>query len=338
MALITVSGQPGCRHEEVARLAAQLLGFELVTGSRLNTIFAEEFGPAVPVPDKAFAPAAVSVVARLATEYHLVVVLEGAERLFRDFPGLLRVRIVAPESRRTGSLMLDNRLERPAARALLRSLEAEQRADRKRKFGRASAPADSFDLVCNSELLEVEGIVEVIEGLAARRGLAEVGLLSPAAEARLQFQMRLKLSAHGILSSGAVSLRNKCFVHPSEEVFASLLDFYRVAWEYEPRSFPVRWDQDGRVVEAFTPDFYLPEFDLYVELTTMKQSLVTRKNRKVKLLRALYPGVNIQVFYQKDFENLVFKYGLAERASGAASAGRGPATPAPSPREGQLTS
>jgi hypoxanthine phosphoribosyltransferase len=102
-------------------------------------------------------------------------------------------------------------------------------------------------------------------------------------------------------------------VHPSEEVFANLLDFYRVAWEYEPRSFPIQWDKDGRVLEAFTPDFYLPEFDLFVELTTMKQSLVTKKNRKVKLLRAVYPQVNIQVFYQKDFENLIFKYGLAER-------------------------
>jgi cytidylate kinase len=338
MALITVSGQPGCRHDEVARLVAQLLGFELVTASRLDSIFAEEFGASGVIPDKDFAPAAVSVLARLAVEHHLVVELEGAELLFRDFPGLLRVRVVAPESSRAGSLMLDHRLERPAARTLLRTLETEQRAERKRKFGRASAPPDSFDLVCNSELLEVEGIVEVVEHAIARRGMVEVGLLSPAAEARLQFQMRLKLSAHGIFSCGHASLKNKGFVHPSEEVFASLLDFYRVAWEYEPRSFPVRWDPDGHVAEAFTPDFYLPEFDLYVELTTMKQSLVTRKNRKVKLLRALYPGVNIQIFYQKDFENLVFKYGIADRFSGTIQTGNGPAGSAIPPHEGQLTS
>jgi len=108
-------------------------------------------------------------------------------------------------------------------------------------------------------------------------------------------------------------LRNKMFAHQSEEMFANLLDFYRIAWEYEPRSFPVQYAADGAVLEAFTPDFYLPEFDLYVELTTMKQSLVTRKNRKVRLLRELYPHLNIQVFYQKDFENLVFKYGLVGR-------------------------
>ena len=105
------------------------------------------------------------------------------------------------------------------------------------------------------------------------------------------------------------------FAHASEEMFANLLDFYRIQWEYEPRSFPLQWDKDGHVTEAFTPDFYLPEFDLYVELTTMKQSLVTKKNRKVKLLRAIYPHINIQVFYQKDFQDLVFKYGLRMVAS-----------------------
>jgi hypoxanthine phosphoribosyltransferase len=75
----------------------------------------------------------------------------------------------------------------------------------------------------------------------------------------------------------------------------------------------VQYDADGRVLESFTPDYYLPEFDLYLELTTMKQSLVTKKNRKVRLLRELYPKLNIQVFYLKDFENLIFKYGLADR-------------------------
>jgi cytidylate kinase len=313
MALITISGQPASRQEEVARSAAQLLQFELVTEPRLGAIFAQEFGGDVAVPDKAFAPATISVVARLATEHHLVLAAEGAELLFRDFPGLLRVYVVAPESRRIGTLMLDHRLERKAARALLRRLETERKAGRMKRFGRSSAPPDLFDLVLNTELLDPEGVAEMIRIAAVQRGLAEIGLLSPAAEAHLQFQVRLKLAKYGIQPPGRVSLKSKCFVHPSEEVFANLLDFYRVAWDYEPRSFPIQWDKDGRVLEAFTPDFYLPEFDLYVELTTMKQSLVTKKNRKVKLLRAIYPHVNIQVFYQKDFENLIFKYGLAER-------------------------
>jgi hypothetical protein len=153
-------------------------------------------------------------------------------------------------------------------------------------------------------------MADVLLAAAAARGLTEQGLLSPADEVRMQFETRLKLAKHGIVPAGHARLKRAAFGHPSEEIFANLLDFYRIAWEYEPRSFPLQWDKDGKVIEAFTPDFYLPEFDLYVELTTMKQALVTRKNRKVKLLRAVYPHINIQVFYQKDFQDLVFKYGL----------------------------
>lgn len=319
MALITISGQPGCRHQDVARSLARVLRFELVTENRLRALFGDAFGEGVEVPEKAFAPAAVSVIARLATEHHLLLECEGAELLFKEFPGLLRICVVAPESRRIGTLMLEHRMDRAAARALLRRLDAEQRATRKTRFGRSSSPPQLFDLVCNTELLEPEGVAELVQSAVTRRGLAEIGLLSPPAEAHLQFQVRLKLSRYGIQAPGHARLKNKGFVHPSEQVFANLLDFYRVAWEYEPRSFPIQWDKDGRVLEAFTPDFYLPEFDLYVELTTMKQSLVTKKNRKVRLLRAIYPDVNIQVFYQKDFENLIFKYGLAERLSGEAA-------------------
>jgi hypothetical protein len=223
------------------------------------------------------------------------------------------VHVVAPENARIGALMLDNRLERPAARQLLLQLEAADRADRKAKFGKAKATADLFDMVLSAEFLSSDQMAELIETAVRSTGLAERGLLSAAAEAQLQFQMRLKLARYGIVPPAKVTLRQKMFAHQSEEMFANLLDFYRIAWEYEPRSFPIQYGPDGAVLESFTPDFYLSELDLYVELTTMKQSLVTRKNRKVRLLRELYPHINIQVFYQKDFENLIFKYGLAER-------------------------
>ena len=101
------------------------------------------------------------------------------------------------------------------------------------------------------------------------------------------------------------------FAHESEEEFARLLDFYGIRWEYEPRSFPLERDDAGRVLESFSPDFYLPDFDLYIELTTLKQSLVTRKNRKVRRLRELYPDVRLKIFYGRDYRSLLVKYGLA---------------------------
>src|SRR3954451_19615952 len=313
MALIAVSGHPGCRFEQVARITAQRLKFELLTQSRIQLLASEEFGVETGVPDKAYPSLVTSILARLATEHHMVYCALGGELQARHFPGMLRAHVVAPENARIGNLMVDNRLERAAARQLLQELESAERADRKAKFGKARATADLFDLVLNAETLSSEQMAELLEATAATAALRERGYLSGAAEAQLQFQMRLRLGRFGIAPRDKVSLRKKIFANQSEEMFANLLDFYRIEWEYEPRSFPVQWDRDGRVLEAFTPDFYLPEFDAFIELTTMKQAHVTRKNRKVRLLRELYPQINVQVFYQKDFENLIFKYGLAER-------------------------
>jgi len=100
------------------------------------------------------------------------------------------------------------------------------------------------------------------------------------------------------------------FASLAELECAKVLDYYGIAWEYEPRTFVLEQDEAGRVLEAFTPDFYLSEQDLYVEITAMKQSLVTRKNRKVRKLRERYPGVKIKLFYRRDLERLAQHFHL----------------------------
>jgi hypothetical protein len=105
------------------------------------------------------------------------------------------------------------------------------------------------------------------------------------------------------------------FANEAELECAKVLDYYGVAWQYEPRTFVLEEDEAGKVVEAFTPDFYLPEQDLYLELTVMKQSLVTRKNRKLRKLRERYPDVRIKLFYRRDFERLAQKYGFNRTAT-----------------------
>lgn len=106
--------------------------------------------------------------------------------------------------------------------------------------------------------------------------------------------------------------RQPSFAHASEAELARILDYYEVAWAYEPRTFPILFNLEGLVVESFAPDFYLPELDLYVELTTLKQSLVRKKNRKLRRLRELYPDVRIKLFYARDFRALLLKYGRIE--------------------------
>ena len=105
------------------------------------------------------------------------------------------------------------------------------------------------------------------------------------------------------------------FVHPAEETFAQILDFYGIPWEYEPRTFPLEWGENGNVTEAFSPDFYLPEQDLYVELTTLRPQLSSNKNRKLKRMQELYPDVNIKLFKRREIRNLMIKYGLMEEAA-----------------------
>ncbi len=104
------------------------------------------------------------------------------------------------------------------------------------------------------------------------------------------------------------------FAHPSEEEFANLLDFYHIAWQYEPTRFVLERDEDGNVVEAFSPDFYLVDLDLYIELTTARQKLIPHKRRKIRRLRELYPHVNIKLINREDFGKMLHKYGLDDEA------------------------
>ena len=120
------------------------------------------------------------------------------------------------------------------------------------------------------------------------------------------------MSAGEAAETSALKSETVSFAHASERQFARLLDFYQIEWEYEPRSFDLERDSDGNVTQRFTPDFYLPQYDLYIEITTLNQKLVTKKNRKIRKLRELHPGINCKIFYQRDYLSLVTKYGLED--------------------------
>jgi hypothetical protein len=131
--------------------------------------------------------------------------------------------------------------------------------------------------------------------------------------------------------AGEPASTRPAFAHASEAELARILDFYEVRWQYEPDTFPIGWSMQGDVIESFSPDFYLPDLDLYVELTTLKQKLVRKKNRKLRRLRELYPGIRIKLFYARDFRALLLKFGrlaLLDDLSGTT----GQATP-PRPAE-----
>ena len=140
-------------------------------------------------------------------------------------------------------------------------------------------------------------------------GLVDTGLVAAPVEPGVAW----------VVASGAAAARRAAFAQASEAEMARILDFYAVAWDYEPHSFPILWNLDGNVVESFSPDFYLRELDLYLEITTLRQKLVRKKNRKLRRLRELYPGLQVKLFYARDFRALMLKYGklaLADSLSG----------------------
>jgi bifunctional protein TilS/HprT len=112
--------------------------------------------------------------------------------------------------------------------------------------------------------------------------------------------------------------KSRAFAHESERHFAELLDFYGVRWEYEPVEFVLEWDDEGRARAAFRPDFYLPDHGCFVELTTLSQKLVTKKNAKVRRLRELHPGIEVKLLYQRDYQALLAKYGFRRPSTPAA--------------------
>ena len=102
------------------------------------------------------------------------------------------------------------------------------------------------------------------------------------------------------------------FAHESEKEFARILDFYRIRWEYEPKTFLLEWDSEGSVIEAFSPDFFLPDQNLYVELTTQKPRQAWKKSRKIRRMKELYPDINIRLIDKKGFESLLRKHSIEQ--------------------------
>lgn len=108
------------------------------------------------------------------------------------------------------------------------------------------------------------------------------------------------------------------FANSSERLFARLLTLYGFEWRYEPIEFPLAWNDDGQPIRGFRPDFYLPSRQLFIELTVLDQRLVTRKNRKIRDFRELYPEIDLVVVYQRDYRALLERHRIVSLSDQAA--------------------
>jgi len=321
LAIITISHQYGTRGEAIATELARQLGYSLVTPAKVDQIIRDRYQldyslsgeigqtPREQHTSKIFANLISAVLTDMAVLEDLVVLECGGQFIFRAFPNSLHVRVVAARDIRAHNLMQDQCVSFDQA---LKDIEEHYRRTERflrSTFRRPSEAPERYDLVVNAGGFEIQQAVKLAVFAAQEKKLADFGMVSDeiTERERMRNQIRLVRSLTKLAIERNQSLMQ--FAHPSEMVFARLLDFYGIRWEYEPRTFPLAFDDNGNISEAFSPDFYLPESDMYVELTTMKQSLVTKKNRKVRKLRELYPDIKITLLYQKDFEDLLFKFG-----------------------------
>ncbi|NJD67296.1 MAG: hypothetical protein C3F12_10255 [Candidatus Methylomirabilota bacterium] len=307
MAIITISRQIGSGGDEIAARLAAELGFTLVdhallvellkaqhlSQSDVEAVDEEERSTtsAQSPADQVYVDLLPAFITNLATEKDLVVLDCGGQCVFRGFPGALHVRVVAAAKERARRLMDERGIDERSAMRLIEESDETRRRFIRHYYGEDIDAAVHYDLVINTDRLSVEAAMRLIRPAVEPADLAGRGQ---------DIGHRLETA------------RPLPFAHPSEAEFARVLDFYQIRWEYEPRTFPLAWDEAGNATEAFSPDFYLVDFDLFIELTTLKQSLVTEKNRKIRRFRELYPAVTLKVFYGRDYRSLLAKYGLAK--------------------------
>jgi cytidylate kinase len=310
LGLITLSRQAGSLGDEIASALVSKLGWQLITREEILRQFLEPVAP----------PANYSLLKESSKFYHqntkdgipylthakncleelmnrqsLVILGFGSQILFADHPESLHIRIIAPFEIRTERIRHQYHVSSEEASQLLITSDRKQKRFITHVYDQDVTDNTLYDAVLNTFELSVANCVEAIAAIwreqnRDREHNRELALFER--ESPVQIQLNDQSD----------------FKHPAEQEFARILDMYQIQWRYEPKTFPIEWDAEGNVTLAFSPDFYLPNFNTYLELTTMNQKYVTMKNKKARRLKELYPGVNVKIVYKKDFLSLVERF------------------------------
>ena len=312
MGIITISREFGCGGETIARLVAEKTQFLLVNKDTIIQGLTE-YGIGKPEEDldkivvsddceqlvPQYVDAMHDYIYDLAIRNNLVILGRGGSILFRDYPPALHVRMIAQFTQRVQRVMKLYDLNSETAVKLVKEKDSEKRRYYRKIFDANWNNVRAYDMVLNTEKMGLEDAADII--VAAYQTHA--------------FPREVKNGPGGVdIENGFVTpsadLEAEKFMHPSEEEFAHMLDFYRLRWEYEPRTFLLEWDSEGNVIEAFSPDFYLLDQDLFIELTTQKLRQAWRKNRKIRRMKELYPEINVRLIDKKGFESLLKKHSI----------------------------
>lgn len=231
-----------------------------------------------------------------AKENSLVILGLGSQIIFSNHPRAIHIKIVASEESRVEKIMKKYGMHKEQAE---RTIELSDR--KRRRYVYQVHNIDWSDPTLYHLSLNFDGL-ELEQALTILMNLIDFKKENPEA-------LKEKVDTESSPEENKEKVEYD-FAHDSEKEFARILDMHHIKWEYEPTEFPLEWDAEGNIMMAFRPDFYLTEYDTYIELTTMKRKYVTEKNKKVRLVQEIYPDINIKIVYKKDFHKLVDKFDI----------------------------
>lgn len=308
MFFVTISRQTGSLGDEIASLLSQRLEMKLITHDFVMSNWLPQLANKYELhmlkeSPKFYRNQSASGIRfsefiehrlREEVEKNPVVILGlGAQVIFYQNPYAINVRIVASKDIRRSRLIQKYGLSADEAERFLTLSDRKHRRYISTIYEKDWSDPTLYHICINTDNMSIDEAVEALAYLVETRSREH-----PSGYTK-ETKTLLKENTEPV-----------SFAHPSEEEFSKILDMYNIEWDYEPKTFPIEWDAEGNVTKAFTPDFYLPKFDTYIELTTMEQKYVSEKKKKVRLLKKLYPGTNINIVFKKDFHTLLKRYGL----------------------------
>lgn len=303
--IITVSRRTGSLGKEIIDLLGQKLGIPIITRDLVMNHWFPEIASKHELHMLSESPAyflttssaGISFAQHLedklkdfTTRQDAIIFGLGSQIIFSHHADALHVKIMASRQVRIQRIMHTHSLEQQEAERFLELTDRKHKRYISAIYGLDWSEPSLYDIIINTDSISIEEAAALLHYTVINRQAA-----LPADKPENTKQKK-----------------DVIFKHPSEEEFAKILDMHEIEWQYEPRTFPVKWDAEGNVTQAFSPDFYLPRFNTFIELTTMDQKYVSEKKKKVKLLKKLYPGTNINIVFKNDFNHLVKRFKLHE--------------------------
>lgn len=222
----------------------------------------------------------------LVTDHPAVISGLGAQILFKNHPDALHIKIIGSLDKRISRLVDQANLTESDAEKIIENTDRRHRRYIQMIYGKDWADPTLYQLIINTDTLSADSSIELL-----------TAFMSTGKTTVLPLKVKNEDIEKPII-----------FKNESEEEFAKVLDMYNLQWDYEPRTFPLQWDSEGNITQAFSPDFYLPRFDTYIELTIMNQKYTSTKKKKMALLKKLYPGTNISIVYKNDYHHLIRRF------------------------------